>query len=220
MLKPVAMNRLTAKIPESVSSNCVEALLKNSQIIKHKAKATIIAAGDEGDSVYLLLDGTASVSIIDEDGKEMIVSSVNAGEFVGELGIFDTSDRKRTAWVKAKSECTVARVAYKKFEELAFEEPGVLFLVGSQLVHRLKATTKKLGDLAFMEVAGRISRCLMDLCEEDDAMTHPDGKQIKISRQEIGLRVGCTREMAGKVLKNLEEQGLVEVSGKTIVVFN
>jgi CRP/FNR family cyclic AMP-dependent transcriptional regulator len=59
----------------------------------------------------------------------------------------------------------------------------------------------------------------LDLCKEPDAMTHPDGMQIRITRQEIGRIVGCSREMAGRVLKNLEEQGLISVSGKTIVVF-
>ena len=50
-------------------------------------------------------------------------------------------------------------------------------------------------------------------------MTHPDGMQIKITRQEIGRIVGCSREMVGRVLKSLEEQGLVFVKGKTMVVF-
>jgi CRP/FNR family cyclic AMP-dependent transcriptional regulator len=49
-------------------------------------------------------------------------------------------------------------------------------------------------------------------------MTHPDGMQIKVTRQELGKIVGCSREMAGRVLKNLEEEGLVAVSGKTMVV--
>ena len=51
-------------------------------------------------------------------------------------------------------------------------------------------------------------------------MTHPDGMQIKVSRQELSRLVGCSREMAGRVLEVLEEQGLVSASGKTIVVFN
>jgi CRP/FNR family cyclic AMP-dependent transcriptional regulator len=59
----------------------------------------------------------------------------------------------------------------------------------------------------------------MDLCNEPDAMTHPDGMQIKVSRQELSRLVGCSREMAGRVLKVLEDQGLVSASGKTIVVY-
>jgi len=57
------------------------------------------------------------------------------------------------------------------------------------------------------------------LCKEPDAMTHPDGMQIKITRQELGRIVGCSREMAGRVLKALGEQGHISVKGKTIVVF-
>jgi CRP/FNR family cyclic AMP-dependent transcriptional regulator len=50
-------------------------------------------------------------------------------------------------------------------------------------------------------------------------MTHPDGMQIKITRQELGKIVGCSRERAGRVLKILEQDGLVSVAGKTMVVF-
>ena len=59
----------------------------------------------------------------------------------------------------------------------------------------------------------------MDLCNEPDAMTHPDGMQIKITRQELGRIVGCSREMVGRVLKTLVEQHLIAVKGKTMVIF-
>jgi CRP/FNR family transcriptional regulator, cyclic AMP receptor protein len=60
---------------------------------------------------------------------------------------------------------------------------------------------------------------LIDLCEEPDAMTHPRGTQIRISRQEISRIVGCSREMVGRVLKQLEIDGKITVTGKTIVIF-
>jgi CRP/FNR family cyclic AMP-dependent transcriptional regulator len=77
-----------------------------------------------------------------------------------------------------------------------------------------------LGDLAFVDVTGRVAHAIMDLCNEPDAMTHPEGMQIKVSRQELSRLIGCSREMAGRVLKVLEEQGLLRATGKTIVVFN
>ena len=70
-----------------------------------------------------------------------------------------------------------------------------------------------------MDVSGRVARTLLDLCKQPDAMTHPDGMQIRITRQEIGKIVGCSREMVGRVLKSMEEQELINVKGKTIVVF-
>jgi len=69
-----------------------------------------------------------------------------------------------------------------------------------------------------MDVTGRVAKTLIDLTDEPDAMTHPSGTQIRISRQEISRIVGCSREMVGRVLKQLEEQGMITVSGKTIVV--
>ena len=68
-------------------------------------------------------------------------------------------------------------------------------------------------------MTGRIAGTLLELAKQPDAMTHPDGMQIKITRQELGKIVGCSREMAGRVLKILEEQNLIYVKGKTIVIF-
>ena len=121
--------------------------------------------------------------------------------------------------MRAKTECEVAEISYSKFHEISADHPEFLFALGKQMAKRLRNTTRKVGDLAFLDVTGRVARTLLDLCNEPDAMTHPDGMQIKITRQEIGRIVGCSREMVGRVLKTLEDQGLVSVKGKTMVVF-
>ena len=159
--------------------------------------------------------------IEDDDGKEMIIAYLNAGDFFGEMGLFekDGIEKERSAWVRAKTECEVAELSYAKFRELTQQDPDILYALGSQMAERLRNTTRKVGDLAFLDVTGRVARTLLDLCKQPDAMTHPDGMQIKITRQEIGRIVGCSREMVGRVLKALEEQGLVNVKGKTMVVF-
>jgi CRP/FNR family cyclic AMP-dependent transcriptional regulator len=86
------------------------------------------------------------------------------------------------------------------------------------MADRLTNATKKLHDLAFVDAKGRITNALYDLCKEPDAMTHPDGMQIKVSRQELGRIVGCSREVAGRILKVLEQEGMVQVAGHTMVV--
>ena len=110
----------------------------------------------------------------------------------------------------------MGEISYSKFIELNHKHPEFLFAIGKQVAQRLRDTTRKVSDLAFLDVTGRVARTLLDLCKEPDAMTHPDGMQIKITRQEIGRIVGCSREMVGRVLKELEEQGLVSVAGKNI----
>lgn len=179
--------------------------------------STIIYAGEESDSIFYITKGSVTVLIEDDAGREIIVAYLNAGDFFGEMAMF--GEGTRTAWVKAKAECEVAELSYAKFTELSKRDAGMLFALTSQLVDRLNKTTQKVGDLAFLDVTGRVARTLLDLCNEPDAMTHPDGMQIKITRQEIGRIVGCSREMVGRVLKTLETQGLVSVKGKTMVVF-
>jgi CRP/FNR family cyclic AMP-dependent transcriptional regulator len=196
----------------------IEEFLSHCHRRRYPAKSTIIYAGDSSDSLYYIIKGSVTVLIEDDDGREMIVAYLNDGDFFGEMGLFDPED-SRSAWVRAKNECEVAEISYAKFRELGEKHPEILFAIGNQLARRLRETTRKVGDLAFLDVTGRVARTLLELCKQPDAMTHPDGMQIKITRQEIGRIVGCSREMVGRVLKTLEEQGLVSVKGKTMVVF-
>lgn len=184
---------------------------------KYSRGSTIIFAGEDSESIYYILQGSVTVLIEDDSGHEIIVAYLNEGEFFGEMAMF--SEGTRTAWVKAKTDCEVAELGYRKFIDLNRHDSGMLYELATQLADRLDKTTQKVGDLAFLDVTGRVARTLLDLCNEPDAMTHPDGMQIKITRQEIGRIVGCSREMVGRVLKTLEDQGLVSVKGKTMVVF-
>jgi CRP/FNR family cyclic AMP-dependent transcriptional regulator len=199
----------------------IDKLLPYAQKRRCAAKSNIIAAGEQSESLYLIIKGSVTILIEDNDGREMIVAYLNTGDFFGELGLFQqpSAAPQRSAWVRAKTECEVAEISYAKFHELSLQNPELMLAVGEQMAERLRNTTRKVGDLAFLDVTGRVARSLLDLCKQPEAMTHPDGMQIKITRQEIGRIVGCSREMVGRVLKSLEEQKLVHVRGKTMVIF-
>ena len=139
-----------------------------------------------------------------DPGHMMVVAYLNPGDFVGEMGLFDDEAQVRSAMVVAKTQCEVAEISYERFHQIRSQFPDILFAISRQMGARLRQTTRKLSDLAFVDVSGRIAHTLLDLCKEPDAMTHPDGMQIKITRQELGKIVGCSREMAGRVLKTLE----------------
>ena len=185
---------------------------------RYPSKSTIIYAGDKADVLYYIVKGTVSVLVEEQkDNKEMVIAYLNEGEFFGEMGLFE--DGVRSAWIKAKSDCEISEISYSKFRELTDKNPEFLLALTKQITSRLKETTKKASSLAFLDVTGRVARALHDLCMQPDAMTHPDGMQIKVTRQEIGRIVVCSREMVGRVLKELEAQGLISVSGKTMVVY-
>jgi CRP/FNR family transcriptional regulator, cyclic AMP receptor protein len=182
------------------------------------SKTVLIHAGDVPDVLYYVIKGSVEVLIEDEEGNEMVLAYLNKGQFFGEMGLFNDQPA-RSAWVRTRSACELAEMTYPRFRQIAAESPTLLFELATQLASRLDRTNKKLGDLAFVDVTGRVAHAIMDLCNEPDAMTHPEGTQIKVSRQELSRLVGCSREMAGRVLKVLEEQGLLTARGKTMVVY-
>ena len=195
----------------------LDKLLAHCHRRRYTAKSTIIYEGDKSDTLYYIIKGSVSVVLEDDDGKEVVIAYLNPGDFFGEMGLFEQS-KQRSAWCRARSACEIAEISYNSFNAYIRTHPEIVFTIGQQMASRLRNTTRKVGDLAFYDVTGRIARTLIDLSKEPDAMTHPDGMQIKITRQEIGRIVNCSREMAGRVLKTLEEQDLISVSGKTIVV--
>jgi len=163
------------------------------------------------------------VSSEDEEGRELILAYLNRGEFIGEMGLFVETPR-REVMVRTRTSCDLAEISYERLFQLydgslRDELTKILFAIGTQLTRRLLNTSRKVSRLAFMDVTSRVAKTLIDLTTEPDAMSHPKGIQIRISRQEISRIVGCSREMVGRVLKQLEEQGMISVAGKTIVVF-
>ena len=210
---------MAAQTPPSASDN-LDIFLGHCSLRRFAARSTIIHAGDVSDRLYYIVSGSVMILIEDEHGRDMIVAYLNQGDFIGEMGLFDEeqAEQDRSACVKAKTDCELAELTYCTFRELTASDPELLYVLGRQMADRLRRTTRKVGDLAFLDATGRVAATLLELCKEPDAMTHPEGMQIKITRQEIGRIVGCSREMVGRVLKALEEQGLISVKGKTMVI--
>lgn len=197
----------------------IDHLLRHCHRRRYPPKTVVIYAGDQSDALYYIIEGSVSVLMDDESGHELVLTYLNAGDFFGEMGLFGGSST-RSAWIRTRSHCELAEISYGRFRQVAQEDPQVMFHLAGQMADRLRKTSMKVRDLAFLDVTGRIARTLLDLAREPDALTHPDGMQIRITRQELGRIVGCSREMVGRVLKDLEEQELISVAGKTMVIFN
>ena len=209
--------------PPPKEPDWLKPLLAHCHRRRYPAKTEFIHPGESADTLFYLVSGQVTVLIEDEDGREIILTYLNKDAFIGEMAMFLPTPT-RSVMVRTRTACELAEVSFAKlmqlFEgELRAYSSAILFAMGRQLTERLLATSQKVGHLAFLDVTGRIAGTLLDLCKQPDAMTHPDGMQIRITRQEIGRIVGCSREMAGRVLKDLEERGLISVAGKTIVVY-
>jgi CRP/FNR family cyclic AMP-dependent transcriptional regulator len=152
------------------------------------------------------------------------VAYLSQGDFIGEIGLFaPVGERKVT--VRAKTDCKTEEISYQKLKTLSSTTlkecyPFLLENLAEQLSKRLLSTTRKASELAFLDVSGRVEAALHELATQPDAMKHPEGKEIRVTRQEISRMVGCSREMAGRVLKELQDEGVVWAHGKTMIVYD
>ena len=187
-------------------------------------KGVVIRAGDPANMLHYMIKGTASVIHQDDDGKEVVLAYLGSGDFLGEIGIFYRT-MSRVATVRARTPCEVAELEYDRLfallkNELRDQHIQLLTAIGQQLAHRLLKTSRRVASLATSDVPDRIAHTLLDLCTEAEAMSHPDGTQIHVSRQELARICGCSREMVGRVLKTMSEAGMIKVSGMDIVVYH
>lgn len=201
-----------------LQDNLTQRFLEHCHRKAYPSKQLIIREGDPSTDLFYIISGSVSVQVEDKKGREIVLAYLNPGDFFGELGLFDET-LKRSAFVRAKEKCEIAQISYERLKGLNEIFPDLLFSIASQLAIRLRKTSRKVSDLALTDVKGRVARTLLDLCKEPAAMTHPDGMLVRITRQELGRIVGCSREMVGRVLKDLEDDHLITVAGKSIVVF-
>jgi len=206
----------------TINQEAIERFLNHCTRRKVAKKSVIVRPGDAADSLLYIIKGSAVVTMEDDNGNDVILAYLKAAEFIGEIGLFYRSPERR-ALVRARSECEVAEIGYQRLTALLRAElrdvhADLLTAISLQLSERLLKTSRRVARLAFMDVAGRIARTLLDMCSEPEAMSHPDGTQIQISRQEIARIVGCSREVAGRALKQMADDGMISVSGMKIVV--
>ncbi len=217
---------MTVTPHEEPYKKVMELLLHYCHVKTYPPKTIVFRPGDLGDRLHYIVDGSVSISVENEDAdndQELVLAYLNKHDFIGTIGVFKGSET-RNVTIMTRTQCQLAEISYLRFQQVLRKElleyaPDILLMMGEQLAGRLLKTSRKFSDLAFMDVEGRIARALLDLCQEPDAMTHPKGMQLYITRQEIGRIVGCSREMAGRVMKEMEDKGLISAHGKTIVVF-
>jgi len=191
----------------------------------------IAPPGDPAETLFYIISGSVCVDtespsqlkgLGNPGQKELVLAYLHAGDFFGEMGLFE-AEGKRGARVVARTKCEVAEMNYEQFRRLAADQPEMLYAMTTQMAARLRHTSSKVGDMMNLQVRERVAVTLLDLAHMPDAITHPDGMQIRITRQEIARIVGCSREMVGRVLKELENpetgEPLIHARGKTMVIY-
>lgn len=183
------------------------------------APRTVLVARSTPLRVGFVLEGSLEVIMEGVDGRELVLAILGRGEFFGELALFDP-DAPRTASVRTRSRVEIAEMSYERYASIAASDPMLNLALATQIAKRLAAANQKMRSLAFVSVTGRIAQALHELCLRSEAMRHREGVQLRVSRNDLARMAGCSREMAGRSVKDLAKAGLLRAHGMTLIVYD
>jgi len=165
----------------------------------------IVQQGRKSEALFILLSGRALVVATDARGREVVLSVLKAGDYVGEMSLID--DKPHSASVMVDAAADVLVLGRGAFATCLPRNANLTYMVLRGLVARLRGANRQIESLALFDVHGRVARVLIDLAE---AHGHARVVPAGISRTTLAKMVGASREMVGRVLKNLEERELIQ----------
>ncbi len=195
--------------PDEVLSQLLSSATKR----KFKKNTLLITSGDDSHSAYVLITGSAHAFAEDEDGNEFILMTFQADDCFGELGVLDGLQRTANVVTTSDSECLVIPRAelIKSIEST----PRAALAVIKTLVGKIRGMTEDINSLALMDVYGRTIRLINSeaTASEGDVLM-----MAKMTHQEMAKRVGSSREMVSKILKELRKGGYIDIDNHQIIV--
>lgn len=184
---------------------------------KYPKDAVIFFESDPGDAMFMILGGRVKVTILSDDGREIILSILGDRDFFGEMALLDNEPRSATAI--AVQETEVAVIHQKDFLSIVEKRPRVAINLLSALSDRLRKANHQIGSLALLDVYGRVAGVLLEMAR-DTGIRLKDGR-IRFRRpthQEIANMIGATRETVSRTISDLHRQGYIEIAGKNVII--
>jgi CRP-like cAMP-binding protein len=185
--------------------------------VKISKGGILFKEGDEGEHVYVIVDGKLKLGTSSGDGRENLLSILGPGEMFGELSLFDPGPRTSTA--TAVTDAKLLSLSHEKLIPWLKGNPEVSLHLLARLAQRLRRTNEAVGDLVFSDVPGRVAKALMDLGArfgkqtDDGLFVHHD-----LTQEELAQLVGASRETVNKALADFAGRGWLKLDGRAVLI--
>jgi CRP-like cAMP-binding protein len=180
---------------------------------------TVFLMGAPGDSMMAVLKGTVRISCPSAEGKEIVLGTVQPGDFFGEIALLD--GKPRSADAKAISACSLAVLDRRDVLDFLGRHPGAWDAVVQVLCQRLRKLTEKTAEVALLDLPGRLAKTLLRLAgaDQDDAPATAM-QPIALSQRELGNIVGASRESINKCLREWQRNGIIKTENNIVTIKN
>ncbi|MDQ3059629.1 MAG: Crp/Fnr family transcriptional regulator [Pseudomonadota bacterium] len=193
---------LFAMLTPAQAASVAQAVVKR----RFKRGEMLVEQGKKSNALTIILTGRARVISTDARGREVILATMQTGDYMGEMSLID--DEPHSASVCAEIQTDVLLLSRLAFALCLPDSDSMAYAVLRGLVQRLRQADRKIESLALMDVYGRVARVLLESAE-DNGETFPVIRE-KVSRQNLAKMVGASREMVSRVMKDLEERGFIQ----------
>ncbi|MEH6556436.1 MAG: Crp/Fnr family transcriptional regulator [Oceanicoccus sp.] len=190
-------------------------VLANSGVMRSYPKNTVVInENDLADSLYIIETGRVKVYCSDKNGKEFIMNTLGAGDYFGELALLD--DDRRSASVRTMEKASFLIIYKEDFNKVLLQQANIAATLIRNLTRRVRKLTQDVKALALQDVYGRVTTVLTTLADarEDGTSIIPE----KLTQQDIADRVGASREMVARILKDLTIGEYIAFEGRSIVL--
>ena len=173
----------------------------------------VVEQGRKSNALFILLNGRARVLTADSRGREVILAVLEAGDYVGEMSLIDNEPHSAT--VRAEVQTDMLVLGRAEFSRCLPETTSLAYGILRGLVSRLRAADRQIESLALLDVYGRVARTLLDMADDTNGTLLI---RNKVSRQDMAKVVGASREMVSRVMKDLEQRGVIETQENGSVI--
>jgi CRP/FNR family cyclic AMP-dependent transcriptional regulator len=197
---------------EALQDPALRELAARGAVRSYRKDVLIIQAGDLGDTLYILLAGRVKVFASGENDREVVIDTHGPGEYVGEMAL-DGGPRSASVITLEPTVCAV--VTRVTIRDHIARHPEFAFELLARVIRRARRATANVKSLALLDVYGRVRHLFDELAvERDGVRTIPE----RLTHQEIADRVGSSREMISRLLKDLERGGYLSSEGRVITL--
>ncbi len=198
----------SSRLPQSL----LDAIAPHGLTRSFPAHAILINEGDTTDSLYIVLSGRVKAYASSDEGREVVLTEYGAGEYFGELSI---DGERRSASIKALEACSCRVVQGSELRQFLADHPDFAVHLTRKLIRMVRRLTEQVRSIALQDVYGRIVRVLND---QSDAAGDERVLRRKLTQQDIADRVGSSREMVNRVMKELTVGGYVTQRDGRLVI--
>ena len=195
-----------------LSEQDITALSQRAVTRAYPKNTVILNEGDHTDTLYIILSGRVKVFLANEEGKEIVLDTQGPGEYFGEMVL---DEGPRSASVMTLEPCRFQLIPKEDVKSLLKSHPDFAMHLVRKLIYRGRVLTEHVKSLALQNVYGRFTRLLNEL-----AVTQ-DGKRVipdKLSQQDLANRIGASREMINRIIKDLTTGGYISVDAQRIEI--